>query len=45
MCVLYVFSGTGYKVEVVVWNTDVHWGYMTIKLHHNGTEAVANVDQ
>uniref|UniRef100_A0A3P8WXR3 Lipase, member Ia n=1 Tax=Cynoglossus semilaevis TaxID=244447 RepID=A0A3P8WXR3_CYNSE len=38
------YCRTGYKVEVVVWNTDVHWGYMTIKLHHNGTEAVANVD-
>ncbi|CAB1421259.1 unnamed protein product [Pleuronectes platessa] len=38
------FCTTGYTVDVVIWNTDIQSRYMTIKLHHNGTEAVATVD-
>ncbi|KAG7217319.1 hypothetical protein INR49_027863, partial [Caranx melampygus] len=33
-----------YRVDMMVWNKDVHWGYITVKLHHNGTEAVATID-
>ncbi|XP_040005654.1 lipase member H-like isoform X2 [Xiphias gladius] len=38
------FCMTSYRVEVMIWNKDVRWGYITIKLHYNGTEAVATVD-
>ncbi|XP_019941818.1 lipase member H [Paralichthys olivaceus] len=38
------FCTTGYTVDVVIWNTNIQCGYMTIKLHHNGTEAVATID-
>ncbi|XP_028277081.1 lipase member H [Parambassis ranga] len=38
------FCMTQYRVEVMIWNKEVRWGYLTIKLHGNGTEAVAVID-
>ncbi|KAM3600820.1 uncharacterized protein V6R79_002984 [Siganus canaliculatus] len=38
------FCMTYYRVDVMIWNTDVQWGYVTIKLHGNGKEAVATID-
>lgn len=38
-------SVTNYRLEVMIWNKDVRWGYMTVKLHGNGKEAVATIDQ
>ncbi|XP_073335784.1 lipase member H [Pagrus major] len=38
------FCMTNYRVEVVIWNQDVHRGYITVKLHGNGEEAVATID-
>lgn len=38
------FCRTKYRVEVMIWNADVRWGYITIKLHGNGKEAVATID-
>ncbi|KAG8008572.1 Lipase member H [Nibea albiflora] len=39
------FCMTGYMVDVVIWNEDVRWGYITVKLHgDDGQEAVANID-
>ncbi|XP_074467413.1 lipase member H [Sebastes fasciatus] len=38
------FCRTNYRVEVMIWNADVRWGYITIKLHGNGKEAVATID-
>ncbi|KAG7485558.1 lipase member H-like [Solea senegalensis] len=35
---------TGYQVDVMIWNMEPRQGYITIKLHYNGTEAVANID-
>lgn len=38
------FCMTNYKVDVMVWNEDVRWGYITIKLYGDGKEAVATID-
>ncbi|XP_054611198.1 lipase member H isoform X1 [Dunckerocampus dactyliophorus] len=38
------FCMTNYRLDVVIWNQDVHWGYITVKLHGNGTDAVAKID-
>ncbi|CAJ1064025.1 lipase member H-like [Xyrichtys novacula] len=38
------FCMTNYRVEVVIWNEDVRWGYITVKLHGNDGEAVATID-
>ncbi|XP_044077559.1 lipase member H isoform X2 [Siniperca chuatsi] len=38
------FCMTDYKVDVMIWNEDERWGYITIKLHGNGEEAVATID-
>lgn len=38
-------SETNYLVDVMIWNKAERWGYMTVKLHGNGTEVVANIDQ
>lgn len=39
-------SVTGYTVDVVIWNKDERWGYITVKLHgDDGKEAVATIDQ
>ncbi|KAK7926091.1 hypothetical protein WMY93_008401 [Mugilogobius chulae] len=38
------FCMTTYTVEIVTWNKDVRFGYITIKLHSGNTEAVATID-
>ncbi|XP_038564122.1 lipase member H isoform X2 [Micropterus salmoides] len=38
------FCMTDYMVDVMIWNMDVRWGYITVKLHSNGVEAVATID-
>ncbi|XP_029303176.1 lipase member H [Cottoperca gobio] len=38
------FCRTNYRVEVMIWNKDVRWGYITVKLHGNDKEAVATID-
>ncbi|XP_040907475.1 lipase member H isoform X2 [Toxotes jaculatrix] len=38
------FCMTSYRVDVMIWNKDARWGYLTVKLHHNGTESVATID-
>lgn len=38
------FCMTNYRVDVMIWNKDVRWGYLTVKLHGDGTEAVATID-
>ncbi|XP_019728950.1 lipase member H isoform X1 [Hippocampus comes] len=38
------FCMVNYKLDVVVWNEEDHWGYITVKLHGNGTDAVAKID-
>ncbi|GAA6232232.1 lipase member H-like [Lates japonicus] len=38
------FCMTGYRVDVMIWNKESHWGYITIKLHYNGTEALATIN-
>ncbi|XP_071316991.1 lipase member H-like [Trachinotus anak] len=38
------FCMSSYRVDVMIWNKDVRWGYITVKLHYNGTEAVATID-
>ncbi|KAM9348708.1 lipase member H [Symphorus nematophorus] len=38
------FCMTNYMVDVMIWNTDVGWGYITVKLHGDGKEAVATID-
>ncbi|KAF3706480.1 Lipase member H [Channa argus] len=38
------FCMTNYKMDVMIWNKDVHWGYITVKFHYNGTETVATID-
>ncbi|XP_063750619.1 lipase member H-like isoform X1 [Eleginops maclovinus] len=35
---------TSYRLEVMIWNQDSRWGYITAKLHGNGKEAVATID-
>ncbi|XP_061904543.1 lipase member H isoform X4 [Entelurus aequoreus] len=37
------FCMTNYRLDVVIWNEEVHWGYITVKLHGNGTDAVAKI--
>ncbi|XP_008274482.1 lipase member H [Stegastes partitus] len=38
------FCMTNYMVEVTIWNKEVRWGYLTVKLHGGGKEAVATID-
>ncbi|XP_022618349.1 lipase member H-like [Seriola dumerili] len=38
------FCMSGYRVDVMIWNKDIRWGYITVKLHYKGTEAVATID-
>ncbi|TNN41128.1 Lipase member H [Liparis tanakae] len=38
------FCKTNYRVEVMIWNEDVRFGYITIKLHGDGEEAVATIN-
>ncbi|XP_022046227.1 lipase member H-like [Acanthochromis polyacanthus] len=38
------FCMTNYRVDVMIWNKEVRWGYITVKLHGDGTEAVATID-
>ncbi|XP_061559232.1 lipase member H [Phycodurus eques] len=38
------FCMANYRLDVVIWNEDDHWGYITVKLHGNATEAVAKID-
>uniref|UniRef100_A0A672GYS7 Lipase domain-containing protein n=1 Tax=Salarias fasciatus TaxID=181472 RepID=A0A672GYS7_SALFA len=39
------FCRTNYKVEVMIWNKKVRWGYLTVKLYGDGgEEAVATID-
>lgn len=38
------FCMTYYKVDVRIWNKDVHWGSLTVKLLSRGEEAVATMD-
>ncbi|KAM6986669.1 lipase member H [Aplochiton taeniatus] len=38
------FCKTSYRVDIVTWNQETHWAYITIKLHSNGKETVAKID-
>uniref|UniRef100_UPI0037E8A5DC lipase member H n=1 Tax=Semicossyphus pulcher TaxID=241346 RepID=UPI0037E8A5DC len=38
------FCMTNYRVDVMIWNEDVRWGYITIKLHGTRKEAVATIN-
>ncbi|XP_041808232.1 lipase member H [Chelmon rostratus] len=38
------FCKTNYRVDVMIWNKDMRSGYITVKLHSNGKEAVATID-
>lgn len=35
---------TNYRMDVMIWNKDVQWGYLTVKLHGNGKQAQATID-
>lgn len=38
------FCMPNYKVDIVTWNKEVRFGYITIKLHGSNKEAVATID-
>lgn len=38
------FCMTNYKVDIVTWNKEPRFGYITIKLHGSSKEAVATID-
>ncbi|KAM4620293.1 lipase member H [Polymixia lowei] len=38
------FCRTNYRVDIVTWNQDIHWGYITIKLYGDGKEAEATIN-
>ncbi|KAM9332991.1 lipase member H-like isoform 1-T3 [Pholidichthys leucotaenia] len=38
------FCMTNYRVNVMIWNKNVRWGYLTVKLYSSGKEAVATID-
>lgn len=38
------FCMTNYRMDVMTWNKDVRWGYLTVKLHGDGTQALATID-
>uniref|UniRef100_A0A8C4E1W3 Lipase domain-containing protein n=1 Tax=Dicentrarchus labrax TaxID=13489 RepID=A0A8C4E1W3_DICLA len=38
------FCMTNYRMNVMIWNRDVRWGYITVKLHSKGKEAVATIN-
>ncbi|XP_035523176.1 lipase member H [Morone saxatilis] len=38
------FCMTNYRMNVMIWNKDVRWGYITVKLHSKGEEAVATIN-
>ncbi|XP_059207694.1 lipase member H [Centropristis striata] len=38
------FCMTNYGVEVMIWNEEVRWGYMTLKLYSKGKVAVATIN-
>jgi hypothetical protein len=38
-------SGTNYRFDVLTWNQEVQWGYITIKLYGKNQSAKATIDQ
>lgn len=32
-------------MDIMIWNKDVRWGYITVKLHGDGKVAVAQIEQ
>ncbi|XP_034406832.1 lipase member H [Cyclopterus lumpus] len=38
------FCRTNYRMEVMIWNEDIRFGFITVKLHGNGKEAVATIN-
>ncbi|KAL3042804.1 hypothetical protein OYC64_020680 [Pagothenia borchgrevinki] len=38
------YCTTSYRVEVMIWNQDVRWGYITVKLYGNGKETVTTIN-
>lgn len=41
----WLLAVTNYRLDVMIWNKNVQEGYLTVKLHSNGKEAVATIDQ
>ncbi|KAM7397949.1 hypothetical protein PAMA_006019 [Pampus argenteus] len=39
------FCMTSYRLDVVIWNQEVRWGYITVKLHGDGNETEATINQ
>lgn len=35
---------TNYRVDVMIWNQNTHWGYMDIKLSNGSDQAVASIN-
>lgn len=46
---LYVYSfflqATNYKVDLLIWNKEVRWGYITVKLRKGENVTVASIEQ
>lgn len=38
------FCRTNYKVNVMIWNKNVRWGYLTVQLHGGGETAIAEIN-
>ncbi|XP_068601119.1 lipase member H [Brachionichthys hirsutus] len=38
------FCMTNFRVDMMIWNKDVRWGYITVKLHGDGKESVAKIN-
>ncbi|XP_012674113.1 lipase member H isoform X2 [Clupea harengus] len=38
------FCKTSYKVDIVTWNHETRWGFLTLKLHSKDQETVAKID-
>lgn len=44
---IYLFSllATNYKVDLLIWNKEVRWGYITVKLGKGENVTVASIEQ
>jgi len=38
-------SETNYWLDIVTWNQEIQWGYITIKLYNKKQSAKATIDQ
>lgn len=45
VCLCSLFQATNYKVDLLIWNKEVRWGFITVKLRKGHNVTVASIEQ